>query len=332
MSERENLLKSIAATTTDYRKGDIKAPTPEHVGNWVDQFPADVRLTILREMDHVLKKTYFSRFKAERFLKEVFGTKKLVGDDPCAFWKNVNFLNIQDRGSSQKEMLDLFDGILNKNCDFNTTDCGGNSRVFVYLDDAAFTGNRAKQDLENWIKKPSTPAETEVHVIVVALHRGGQFYAHKSIRKATENANKNMNLTWWRVVEFEERKRYTNESDVLRPVAIPDDEAVKAYVDSMNYPPNLRQAGHVGKNSIFSSDGNRQCLEQEFLKAGVKIRNMCKHLHEYQRPLGNMVLETLGFGSLIVTFRNCPNNAPLVLWAGDPWYPLFPRKTNKRAP
>jgi hypothetical protein len=41
-----------------------------------------------------------------------------------------------------------------------------------------------------------------------------------------------------------------------------------------------------------------------------------------------MVLETLGFGSLIVTFRNCPNNTPLALWAGDPWYPLFPRITN----
>jgi hypothetical protein len=55
---------------------------------------------------------------------------------------------------------------------------------------------------------------------------------------------------------------------------------------------------------------------------------MCPNLNKYQRPLGNMLLETLGFGSLIVTFRNCPNNAPLALWAGDPWHPLFPRTTN----
>ena len=39
-------------------------------------------------------------------------------------------------------------------------------------------------------------------------------------------------------------------------------------------------------------------------------------------------LETLGFGSLIVTYRNCPNNAPLALWVDAPWYPLFPRTTN----
>jgi hypothetical protein len=41
-----------------------------------------------------------------------------------------------------------------------------------------------------------------------------------------------------------------------------------------------------------------------------------------------MILETLGFGSTLVTFRNCPNNCPLAFWAGYPWYPLFQRKTN----
>jgi hypothetical protein len=96
----------------------------------------------------------------------------------------------------------------------------------------------------------------------------------------------------------------------------------------MRYPPNLRTAGHVGGGGIFSSDAGRQLLEEEFLKAGVHIRQMCPHLNKYQRPLGNVILETLGFGSLIVTFRNCPNNAPLALWAGDPWNPLFPRTTN----
>ena len=61
----------------------------------------------------------------------------------------------------------------------------------------------------------------------------------------------------------------------------------------------------------------------------MRIREMCPHLNQYQRPLGNMVLDTLGFGSMIVTFRNCPNNAPLALWTGDPWYPLFQRTTNR---
>jgi hypothetical protein len=47
--------------------------------------------------------------------------------------------------------------------------------------------------------------------------------------------------------------------------------------------------------------------------------------------LGFTGLRTLGFGSVIVTFRNCPNTCPLPFWAGDPWYPLFPRSTNTDA-
>jgi hypothetical protein len=58
------------------------------------------------------------------------------------------------------------------------------------------------------------------------------------------------------------------------------------------------------------------------------VRNMCPLLKDFHRPLGLVPLQTLGFGSTIVTFRNCPNNCPLVLWAGHPWYPLFPRKNN----
>jgi hypothetical protein len=96
----------------------------------------------------------------------------------------------------------------------------------------------------------------------------------------------------------------------------------------LKYKPVFRTPGNVGENKFFSCEDGRHLLEQEFLKAGAKIRSLCPHLNKYQRPLGNMVLETLGFGSLFVTFRNCPNNCPLAFWAGDPWYPLFPRKTN----
>ncbi|MFN7173694.1 MAG: hypothetical protein ACK4MT_03170 [Thermaurantiacus tibetensis] len=327
MAERDDLLASIAATTADYREGDLAAPTPEHVERWINQFDAAVQLPILREMDHVLKKTYFSRKGTRQFLEGLFQTEKLVGEDPCTFWKGVNLLDIQGGGASQKEMLALFSKVLEKKCGFVAADCGAEPEAFLYLDDAIFTGNRVRRDLEAWIAEQA-PAEAKVHVITIALHSGGQYYANGKIKEAAKAAGKNIDLTWWRAIELEDRKAHINASDVLRPVAIPEDEGVKAYVAGMRFPPNLRAAGHVGRNGIFSSDAGRQLLEVEFLKAGVRIRQKCPHLHQYQRPLGNMILDTLGFGSLIVTFRNCPNNAPLALWAGDPWYPLFPRTTN----
>ena len=327
MAERDELLASIAATTADYREADGEAPTPERVERWINQFDAAVQIPILREMDHVLEQTYFSLKGTSKFLAGLFQTEKLVGKEPCAFWNGVKFLDIQGGGASQKEMLALFSKVLENHCGFKASDCGAASHAFVYLDDAIFAGNRVRRDLETWIAEQA-PAESKVHVITIALHSGGQFYANDKIKEAAKAAGKTVDLTWCRAIELEDRKAHTTTSDVLRPVSIPDDEGVNAYVAAMRYPLNLRTAGNVGGNGIFSTDAGRQLLETEFLKAGVRIRQMCPHLNQYQRPLGNMILDTLGFGSLIVTFRNCPNNAPLALWAGDPWHPLFPRTTN----
>lgn len=326
MTERDNLLASIVATTADYREGDLDPPTPEHVDRWVRQFDEKVQVPILREMDHVLRSTYFSRSKTSSFLELVFKTEKLVGVDPCAFFRGVRFLDIQGGGASQKEMLALFNQVLKKNCGLELSDCGDNPHAFVYLDDAIFTGNRVRRDLEAWIADDA-PTNVKLHVVVIATHEGSYYHRNK-VDEAAKAAGKTINITWWHAIDLEDRKRYTDNSDVLRPVVVPDDPAVQAYVEAMHYKPHLRNAGQIGGKGVFSSDAGRQLLEQEFLKAGVRIRQMCPHLSESQRPLGHTSLEALGFGSLIVTFRNCPNNAPLALWVSDPWYPLFPRTTN----
>lgn len=328
MTERSTLLSSIAKTTADYREGDISAPTPEHVDRWVGQFDAGVQLPILREMNHVLKRTYFSRKAVQRFLDGLFEAKALAGDDPCSFWKDVELLDIQGGGASQSELVILFTRLLAKRCGSGVTGKPARPKAFLYLDDAIFTGNRIGSDLCSWIVK-SAPTVTNLHIATVALHTGGQYYANKRIGAAAVEAVKDIKRAWWRAIALEDRKAYTDSSDVLRPVVLPDDPDIAKYVETLSYKPQLRAAGQVGANSLYSSDTARQLLEQEFLKAGVRIRKSSPYLNRYQRPLGNMVLETLGFGSLIVTFRNCPNNAPLALWAGDPWYPLFPRSTNR---
>jgi hypothetical protein len=226
-------------------------------------------------------------------------------------------------------MLLLFDEILKKECGFGIDDCGDDSDVFIYLDDGLFTGNRIRRDLEGWVLSDA-PKEAIVHVITIAQHSGGQYYAKNNIERVARTNGKALDITWWRSIELEDRRRYINTSDVLRPVLIPDNPEVQEYVDGLGYPTELRTPGNVGGEEIFSSEEGRNLLEQEFLIAGVHIRQMCPHLGETQRPLGHMTLHTPGFGSLIVTFRNCPNNAPLALWAGDPWHPLFQRTTNSQ--
>ena len=327
MTKRSRLLASIATTIEDYKKNSIRSPTPEHVDQWVSQFQEISQLPILREMDHVLKKTYISRKKTKRFLRTVFRTKEFVGNAPCEFWNDVRLLDIQEAGRSQKEILALFSKILEKKCGTEILECVDEPHSFLYFDDGLFTGNRILFDLRRWIEEDA-PVEAKVHIVVIALHTGGEYYAKTKIEEFAKNNRKNINFHWWRMMTLEDRRYYTSTSDVLRPVELPDDHDVRNYVNSMVYHPTLRTPGNIGDGKIFSSDAGRQVLEREFLIAGVRIREMCPHLNRYQRPLGNTLLDTLGFGSLVVTFRNCPNNAPLALWAGDPWYPLFPRTTN----
>lgn len=327
MNERPGLLQSIAATIADYREGEIAKPTAQHVDRWVGQFPQHVQMPILAELAHVLSETYINKAAVEVFLQAVIKSDSLAGADPRSFWATVCFLNIQGGGNSQREMLETFSDILQAEFGYSVAQCGAAPQAYVYLDDVLFTGNRIRTDLVAWINSEAPPTAT-VHVITIGLHRGGHYYASRQIADAARAAGKTINITWWRAVEIEDRKAYTDTSDVLRPTAIPADAATQAYVHSLGYAPHLRQPGNIGGKGFFSSEGGRNLLEQEFLKVGVHIRSICPHLNAYMRPLGNMVLRTTGFGSMIVTFRNCPNNAPLALWAGNPWYPLFARKTN----
>jgi hypothetical protein len=117
---------------------------------------------------------------------------------------------------------------------------------------------------------------------------------------------------------------------------VPEGPLAEAYVrylteEEPKYKIELRTPGSVGKKKFFSSDETRILLEQEFLSAGLRIRDVAPLLPETARPLGATLLKTFGFGATVVTFRNCPNNCPLAFWASDPWYPLFPRSTNSDA-
>jgi hypothetical protein len=334
MSERSDLLKSIAGTIKDYRAGEIAESTPEHVDRWVKQFDEKVQLPLLRELDHVLKTTYRTKARVSKFLSKLVKNEDLAGPDPCSFWSRAHFLRIQQNGHSQEEMLELFDEILKKECGFSIHDCGKDGGDYIYIDDVIFSGNRVGNDLEPWIKNDA-PAKAKVHVIVAALHTMGDYFVEKRLYKTIKDSGKKIEITYWRAHEVENRKSYKDDSEVLWPTTIPDDPAVKAYAAQPHkFPFEPRKPG--GKLGPFSSEEGRQLLERELLIAGVAIRNFSQNPKDILRPLGFSPFG-LGFGSMIVTFRNCPNNCPLALWWGDPeadpghpfskWYPLLPRKT-----
>lgn len=332
MTERQQLLESIATTTADYRAGDLATPTPEHVDRWIRQFDKAVQVPMLREIDHVFKQTYLKKELASGFFSNLVKNKKLSGNSPCEYWAKAHFLNIQQNGHSQQEILKLFSEKLAEQCHINTSDCGKKGGDYIYLDDVMFSGNRIGNDLSEWISNHA-PAKATIHVVVIAIHAGGEYQVGKRLKQAIQDSGKSIEIHYWRAVNIENRKYYKNNSEVLWPATIPDDDLVAEYVAQPHkFPFEPRSPG--GKLGPFSSEEGRQLLESELLKAGVKIRGLSHHPKDVMRPFGFSPFG-LGFGSMIVTYRNCPNNCPLALWWGDPdatsgpfhWYPLFPRKT-----
>lgn len=319
---RASLIQAIAAIGADYRPRSLAA---DHVEMWIGQFPASAQNAILQELAHVLGRTYFSQAYFRDFFAAVITHKSLP--DPPAYWSRVSFLRLQQVGNSQNDLLSMFSDALQQTYGLAVDTCGAQPERYVYLDDVLFSGGRIKSDLIRWIGTEAPP-NAKVDILVLARHTQGSFFSERDIAQAAAAAEKNIALRFFARFLIEDRRARTNVSDVLRPTSIPEDPPTQGYAAGLGVPPVFRAPGSVGGHAFFSSEQGRNLLEQEFLKAGVRVKEMCPLLKTQHIPLGCTVQRMLGFGSTIITFRNCPNNAPLALWAGAPWLPLFPRVTN----
>lgn len=214
MSQRDDLLAAIAHTIEDYRAGEITRPSPDHVDRWIQQFDKGVQLQLLRELDHVLKKTYLNRETVAAFLRGMVKSEKLAGKDQCTFWGRAHFLKIQTSGYSQKEMLELIDKILQEECKFSVDKCGKAGGDYIYVDDVMFSGNRVGNDLAAWIAD-TAPAKAKVHIVVAAIHTSGEYLVGQRLKKAIADSGKAIELKYWRIATVENRKYYKNNSEVL---------------------------------------------------------------------------------------------------------------------
>lgn len=336
MSEYTDLTAAIAEQIKDYRQGEIEPRTPDVVDRWARQFDSNVRLPLLKEVNHVFDSTYWSRDDFDGFLESLISAQKLVGESKEAFWRAANFLAIQQHGNSQTEMLEIFDEKLLCKCNFGIGECGQSTDTFIYLDDAIFSGNRVRQDVQSWLKN-TAPAKATLHVVAIALHSSADWYIQKELNKVAADNAKDVEIQFWRALTIENRKSFSSTSQVLWPASLFDDDAVILLNDAQRFPLEPRKPGAKIKDDIFSSEDARTLLEREMLMAGMRIRSFSANPSASLMPLGFGGFG-LGFGATIISFRNCPNNCPLALWWGNPdypqrdhpftkWFPLLPRKT-----
>lgn len=339
MKDRHDLLDSITDTIKDYRAGELPAPTPDHVDRWIRQFGADVQLPMLREMDHVLRHAYFSESRVRRFFDRVIESRKLTRGKPREFWLAAHLLDIQQDGNSQSAIRKLFSDAIERKYSVSAGVPVASNGVFVYLDDVLFSGIRVGNDMSTWITEQA-PSSATVHVVTIAMHKFGEWKCIQQLKKEARRAGKQLRFRFWTARRVENRLARRDASEVLWPAAIPEDAALMEYMKQEERFPFQPRKTRGQRQWPFSSEDGRKLLERELLLAGMRIRSFSQNPSPVIRPLG-FSLFGIGFGSMIVTYRNCPNNRPLALWWGDPeahpnhpfsqWYPLLQRRTYARS-
>jgi len=319
--EMQQKINILAEKLKDYRADEILNPQAENIRRWLSQFSEQNQEVILDEMIYICKKLYFSEQRFNDFLK------RLVEKYDINFWKDMSLLDIQKNGSSQKKMVEKLKELLSKqNIYISINDY---SKVnYLYLDDFLYTGVKLKGDIEYLLD--NIPDNSKIHVCYIGYFSFGEYIIEKNCKNGIAISIDGEN-------KFENRKACKDVSDVLLPTdELYNLEQVRNFLtdDSKCIKRNSNKNTEnycYDSYYIFSSQKNRQILENEFTLAGLKIINSLTNKGSW-KPLGFSSFDNLGFGAMVFNYRNCPNNAPLCLWWGDwdnnpVWYPLFQRTT-----
>ena len=331
-SELYNSATSLKSTILDYRASDgLAAPDEAYILEWLDQFneTRTTKRAFLEELSVVFSKIYHPLERVRSALKEILHHEPLVGSDPKSFWRKANLLEIQLAGTSQYDLNKILKSMIKTEFDLKPSECGSAGGTNIYLDDAIYSGNRVVKDLEGWMDLDCLPKK--LVFIVLAAHSSGVFRLKQWIKEKSSNA---LVPQIYSFSAFKNKRNEGGYTDVLRLRGYPQDLDSQQYLlNKLNGGPAalLRSPSEVNQSKLFSSEQSRAILEGVLWRAGLKAIDQCPNLTPNIRPLGycsSGSQNKLGFGSLFVTYRNCPNNAPVALWANEPWTPLFPRNTN----
>ncbi|HDR4441429.1 hypothetical protein BK720_01640 [Bacillus thuringiensis serovar brasilensis] len=335
--------KEIVEIANDYKTGDII--TYEHVLTWINQFKEDERIVIISEIAHILKNYYMSKEKALEILSEVIQEKGIIRGGFEGNHHRIKFLDIQQKGNSQKDLLKLLDTHLNEKFDIGIENCGNEVDTYIYIDDCLYSGNTVKWDIINWAE--NFKDNTTLHLVFFGMHLRNYNYIRNEIKKCLKQ--KNVKIKFWYlklindIFSFEKTSKY----ECLWAPNTNYKEDTYEYIEQLDSTRSKKQRKHVPllrderiplEETLFTSKKKREVIEKAFFEKGVYIQSQVRDYNEKIKPLGYDNKKTTGFGSMFITFRNIANNCPIVLWWGDPlshdginkWYPLFPRTVNKK--
>ncbi len=356
----EQLISDIYKIVKDYRadEGNIDVQmTTDRIKRWIEQFEENDQKFILTELKGILMKRYCSKKNVLKFLKKA--VKKLTEDfnysTPQDFLNESVFLDLQPAGNSQQVMNELMQEVLAKKYDFDFKDCGSlKQKNFIYLDDVLCTGNTLFQDIKAWANEGNnsvnkTNKETiekgsTILICAFIIMHWKNYHKKRAQMKhnISESFSKKVNI--YSLVAVENDPSDPSSIEILLPIKAGQSqpvldyelsitEQVDAYMKEKKYDiaqkEFYRHPALPQKENLFLSKENRKRFENIILTKGIDILKQANVKKNNIRALGFSLpsFKDFGFGTVCFTWRNVPNNTPLVFWyATKEFFPLFEKR------
>ena len=282
----------------------------------------------------MLSHNYIKKSKIKDFFEKIWDTKEIMGENPIMSLSQIQFLDIQIKGHSQKRLVNLLEEyyIKTKGVTINRYDnTNSNINKYIYLDDCMYTGFTLIKDISNWIDNMNLNSNTQLDIIFLGEYNGNFDYVNGFlIKKCNE---KGITVKIYSMYEYNNNFHYVPPYDVLWPQYMEEQKKItgKGGLGFRNT--------YLGEESdLFTSSYNRVVLEKALLKKGAYICSLPQNRNERMKPMGYSHGISLGFGAFFATCFNISNNCPLAFWWGDlwssssetlgKWYPLLPREVN----
>ncbi|HEX8563836.1 MAG TPA: hypothetical protein VF676_12740 [Flavobacterium sp.] len=358
----EKLIREVFEIIKDYR-ADEQMMNEGTIERWIQQFNLEDREFILEEMKVILGKHYISQEKAKELMKEMirFLAKTFEIADPRDFLLASKFIDNQPNGKSQKALLSFVDDIIKAEYGLSIAECNPEKPMYyLYIDDILCTGDTLVKNLtkndehtKGWFYQVNEEGTTNLSLF---KNNGSKLIlSYFAIHKL--NIKKALSRIYYGLGKYNPHtiyawdKDYAIENDIdnidsklnfLFPkesvkddIVIECQNQIEGKIKGAGYHENdvirYRDVNRPQAEEFFSSAENRERFEKIILDKCIQIYNSSSHLKEDLRPkpLGYGLYSdlSLGFGTLIFTWRNVPFNVPLVFWyRSQHWTPLFERK------
>ncbi|WP_146191043.1 phosphoribosyltransferase-like protein [Sphingobacterium athyrii] len=336
-----NVAQNITNILSDYENNHF---TSEHVLDWVSQFNAPDQGFVLEELQNIFQKTYYSKAKCAQILKLYIEQwiKVFKYPDVPTFIAETVFLKLQPDHKSQCELLNLLDEILVKFYNCNLGSSGLVAKQYIYLDDVLSTGQTIGRNFNEWFNLSNEFDKTKtnfhylkdkqikIHVCLLCGHSWGIYNTkYGLIKNIGIEVEAILHIQAYYIIE-NNIKQYNPKLNNMIPVDN-QDPVIHEYLNSLKAVSKSEHAFRLStqphEENLFSSTVARNRLEILFLTKGIEILSRVGELRVEQiRPLGYTVKshKTFGLGTLFFTYRNIPNNSPIVFWWGNNnWRPLF---------